>query len=98
MSVLPAGRDVTDFVPGPERDRHGGTEETQEDDIRECFHRKPRLPCGCVELCHMACVGAIVTRAPRLQGGRARLRGRSRREIAFIASPPADLGAVTPIS
>jgi hypothetical protein len=43
MNVMPASRDVADFVAGPERDRKGSAIETEENDILEHFHEKLRL-------------------------------------------------------
>jgi hypothetical protein len=43
MNVMPASRDVADFVAGPEHDRKGSAIETEENDILEHFHEKLRL-------------------------------------------------------
>jgi hypothetical protein len=42
INMLPAHRDVADFVPSPEPDRDGDAIETEENDIREHFHEKLR--------------------------------------------------------
>jgi hypothetical protein len=38
MNTVLADREVADLVPGPERDRDGGGEESEVDDVRERFH------------------------------------------------------------